>query len=241
MLPPEAPDFFEYLDFRIERGDIDGAEEVWARVLRLNLPFDLPEAFPYFDALIQHRELEQLSATWSALAQRFPALIPRIVASSNLVTNGGFESDILNGGFDWRIIPTEGAAVSLDSGSAFEGSRALRIAFQGSRNIDYAHVFQYVPVHVNSRYRFSARMRAQGITTDSGPRFQVCDAYNVAKLFLSTDNLIGNSDWSEQAGEFTTGADTHLLLVRVIRPASSKLENQIGGTVWIDSVRMNPE
>jgi hypothetical protein len=241
MLPPRAPVFFAYLSFRIERGDIDGAEETWVRVLRLNLPFDLPEALPYFDALIQHRESEQLSATWSALAQRFPALIPRIVPNSNLVTNGGFESDILNGGFDWRILPTEGAAVSLDSGGAFEGSRALRIAFQGSRNIEYGHVLQYVPVHENSRYRFSARMRVQGITTDSGPRFQVCDAYNVSKLFVSTENLIGNSDWSEQVREFTTGADTHLLLVRIVRPASNKLDNQIGGTVWIDSVQMDPK
>ena len=240
-LPPRAPDFFDYLNFRIENGDIDSAEEVWARVLRLNLPFDLPDAFPYFDALIQHRELEQLPATWSALAQRFPAKIHGTVPSSNLVTNGGFESDILNGGFDWRVIPTEGAAVNLDSAGAFEGSRALRIAFQASRNIDYGHVFQYVPVHENSRYRFSAHMRAQGITTDSGPRMQVCDAYNVNKVFMSTENLVGNSDWSEQRGEFTTGADTHLLLVRVVRPASSKLDNQIAGTVWIDSVRLNSQ
>jgi hypothetical protein len=241
MLPPRAPDFFDYLDFRIESGDIDGAEEVWARVLRLNLPFDLREAFPYFDALIQHRELEQLLPTWSALAQRFPAQIPRVVPSSNLVTNGGFESDILNGGFDWRVIPTEGAAVRLDSDGAFEGSRALRIAFQGSGNVDYGHVFQYVPVHQSSRYRFSARMRVQGITTDSGPRLQVCDAYNVSKVFVSTENLVGNADWSEQLGEFTTGADTHLLLIRIVRPASSKLDNQIAGTVWIDGVRVNSE
>jgi hypothetical protein len=241
MLPPRAPDFFDYLNFRIERGDINDAEEIWARVLRLNLPFDLRDAFPFFDALIQHREVEQLSATWSALGQRFPALIQRIVPTSNLVTNGGFESDILNGGFDWRILPTEGAAVDLNSEGAFEGSRALRIAFQGSRNIDYGHVIQYVPVHENTRYHFSVHMRVQEITTDSGPRLQVCDAYNVGKLFMSTENLIGTSDWSEQLGDFTTGADTHLLLVRVVRPVSNKLDNQIAGTVWVDSVRMNPE
>jgi hypothetical protein len=185
--------------------------------------------------------LEELSPTWSALAQRFPAQIPRAAPSSNLVTNGGFESDILNGGFDWRVIPAEGTAVNLDSGGAFEGSRALRIAFQGSRNIDYGHVFQYVPVHEKSRYRFSAHMRVQGITTDSGPRLQVCDAYNVSKLFVSTENLVGDADWSEQLGEFITGADTHLLLIRIVRPASNKLDNQIAGAVWIDSVRISPE
>ena len=241
MLPPQAPVFFDYINFRIEKGDIAGAEEVWARVLQRNLPFELREAFPYFDALIQHRELGQLSETWSALAQRFPSQIQRLLLSSNLITNGSFEFDILNGGFDWRVMPTDGAVVGLDSVGAFEGSRALRITFDGSRNIEYGHVFQYVPVQANTRYRFSGHMRVQGITTDSGPKLQVCDAYNPGHLFVSTENLVGTSGWSEQQAEFTTSADTHLLLVRAIRPVSNKLDNQIAGTVWIDSVRLNAE
>src|SRR3979490_2301971 len=85
MLPPQAPVFFDYINFRIEKGDIAGAEEVWVRVLQRNLPFDLREAFPYFDALIQHRELGQLSETWSALAHRFPSQIQRLVPGSNLI------------------------------------------------------------------------------------------------------------------------------------------------------------
>lgn len=241
ILPRQAPDFFDYINFRIESGDIAGAEEAWARVLQLNLPFDLGQAFPYFDALIQYRELEQLPATWSALAQRFPAQIQQVVPGSNLVKNGGFESDILNGGFDWRVIPVEGVAVNRDSVAAFEGSHALRIAFQGSRNIDYGHVFQYVPVHEKSRYRFSAHMRMQGITTDSGPRLQVCDAYDIGKVFASTENLVGTSGWSEQSAEFTTRADTQLLLVRVVRPVSSRLDSQIAGIVWIDDVRISSD
>jgi hypothetical protein len=241
MLPHQAPVFFDYLNFRIEKGDIGGAEEVWARVLQLNLPFDLRSAFPYFDALIQHKELGQLSETWSALAQRFPAQIHPRVSSSDLITNGSFEFDILNGGFDWRVTPSEGTIVSLESVGALEGTRALRIAFDGSRNIDYGHVLQYVPVEANTRYRFSGHMRVQGITTDSGPRLQVCDAYNIGHLFVSTENLVGTSGWSDQHAEFTTPPDTRLLLVRVVRPVSNKLDNQIAGTAWIDVVRLNAE
>ena len=242
MLPPRASDFFDYLNFQIQNDDIAGGEATWARVLQLNFTFDFRETFPYFDALIRHRQFEQLSETWSALAQRFPEQVQTGIPNSNLsnlVTNGGFESEILNGGFDWRVIPMDGAVVSLDSVGAFEGSRALRIAFQRSRNVDYGHVLQYVPVQANTRYQFSGYMRGQGITTDSGPRFQVCDAYNIGKVFVSTRNLVGTFGWSEQLAEFTTPADTHLLLVRVIRPASNKVDNQIAGTVWVDSVRLN--
>jgi len=241
MLPPQPPVFFDYLNFLIKRGDIVGAEEVWARVLQLDLPFDLREAFPYLDALIQHAELGQLSKTWSALEQRFPAQVQRLVPSSNLVTNGGFESDILNGGLDWRVLPTEGAVVSLDSVGVFEGVRALRITFDGSRNIDYGHAFQYIPVQAKTRYRFSGHMRVQEITTDSGLRFQMCDAYDMGNIFVSSENLVGTSGWSEQHAEFTTLADTRLLLLRVIRSVSNKLDNQIAGTVWIDDVRLASE
>jgi hypothetical protein len=241
MLPPQPLVFFDYLNFLIVRGDLAGAEEVWAHDLQLDLPFNLPEAFPYLDALIQHAELRQLSKAWAALAQRFPAQIQRPAPSSNLVTNGSFESDILNGGLDWRILPTEGAVVSLDSAGAFEGVRALRITFDGSRNLDYGHVFQYVPVQAKTRYRFSGHMRVQGITTDSGPRFQVCDAYDRGKIFVSTENLVGTSDWSEQHTAFTTLADTRLVLLRVVRSVSNKLDNQIAGTVWIDDVRVAAE
>jgi hypothetical protein len=241
ILPPQPRVFFDYLNFLIERGDIAGAEEVWARVLQLDLPFDLRESFPYLDALIQHAELGELSRVWSDLAQRFPAQVQPAVHSSNLVTNGGFESDILNGGLDWRVVSIEGAVVSLDSVGALEGVRALRITFDGSRNIDYGHVFQYVPVQPKTRYRFSGHMRVQGITTDSGPRFQVHDAYNMGNIFVSSEKLVGTSGWSEQRAEFTTLADTRLLLVRVVRPVSDKLDNQIAGTVWIDDVRLSSE
>jgi hypothetical protein len=241
MLPPQPPVFFDYLNFLIERGDIANAEEVWARVLQLDLPFELREAFPYLDALIQHAELGQLSNAWSAVAERFPAQVQRPMQSSNVVTNGGFESDILNGGLDWRVLPTEGAVVSLDSAGAFEGVRALRITFDRSRNVDYGHVFQYVPVQAKTRYRFSGHMRVEGITTDSGLRFQVCDAYNRGNIFVSSENLVGTSGWLEQSAEFTTLPDTRLLLLRLIRPVSTKLDNQIAGTVWIDDVRLARE
>src|SRR5437879_13791785 len=83
-------------------------------------------------------------------------------------------------------------------------------------------------------------MRVSGITTDSGPRFQVFDAFNIQDLFLSTENALGTFDWSSQQLEFKTKANTRLLMVRVACPPSEKLDNQIGGTVWIDQGSLIP-
>jgi len=241
MLPPQASVFFDYLNFEMEAGNVTAAEQVWLRLLQLKLPFDLRQAFPYLDALIQHHEPDRLVAAWSTLAERFPAQIGPLVNNSNLVRNGSFEHDILDGGFDWRIVPVDGAVVSMDLQDAFEGARALRIEFDGKRNLDYGHVLEYVAVLPNTQYRFSGALRVKGISTDSGPRFQVFDAFDMGKLFLSTENTVGTSGWSSQHLEFKTKADTHLLIVRVARPPSEKLDNLIGGTVWIDRVSLTLE
>ena len=240
MLPPQASVFFDYLNFEMEVGNVTAAEQVWLRLLQLKLPFDLRQAFPYLDALIQHREPGRLVAAWSALAERFPAQIGPLLNNSNLVTNESFEHDILDGGFDWRIVPVDGAVVSMDFQDAFEGARALRIEFNGKRNLDYGHVLQYVAVQPNTQYRFSGTLQMKGISTDSGPRFQVFDAFDMGKLFVSTENTVGTSGWSSQHLEFKTKADTRLLIVRVARPPSQKLDNQISGTVWVDRVSLTP-
>ena len=240
-LPLQAPIVFDYISFALERGDIVGAEQAWARVLQLNIPFEPHEAVPYLDALVEHRELAQLDAAWSSLKERFPKELARGNPRSNLITNGSFEFDLLNGGLDWHVIPTDGAVVSLDTAGALDGGRALRIKFDGSRSLDYGHVFQYVLVRPNSKYRFSGHMRTEGISTDSGGKFQVCDAYNPGDLFASTENLVGTHGWSEEHAEFTTHGNTRLLLVRVARPMSLKLDNKIAGTVWVDGVSLRSD
>jgi Tfp pilus assembly protein PilF len=241
MLPRQASTFLDYLNFQIETGDMVAAEQVWLRLLQLKLPFDLPQAFPYLDALIRHQDVGHLAAAWSDLNERFPAQIRPRTKATNLITNGEFRFDILDGGLDWRVMPAEGAVVTVDTQDSLEGSRALRIEFNGKHNLDYQHTFQYVVVQPSTRYRFSGSLRANGITTDSGPRFQIFDAFDMGNLFLSTENVVGTTGWSPQQVEFKTRADTHLLIVRIARPASSKLDNQIRGTVWIDQVSLTAE
>jgi len=69
----------------------------------------------------------------------------------------------------------------------------------------------------------------------------VFDALDTQKLLLSTENMVGTSGWSPQQLEFKTKADTRLLMVRVARPPSEKLDNQIGGNVWIAQISLIPE
>ena len=241
MVPREAPMLLGYLNYQANEGDMSAAEEAWNRLLALKQPFQLTDAFFYLEALIQKRQTEKLAEAWSALGERFPDKVGSLYAAPNLVANGSFESDILNAGLEWRVVPVEGAIASIDLRNAADGVRSARIEFDGTRNVDYGHMLQYVLVRPNTRYRFSTYMRTDAITTDSGPRFQILDAYNYAKMFAATENVVGTSAWSEQRLEFKTAGDTRLLLIRLARPASEKFDNKIRGTVWIDKVGLMAE
>jgi len=240
MLPPDPAIFLQYLDYLSAMQRMDEAGKAWARFLELGLRFEPQDTFRYLDALIQRRRVDELKAAWAALAERFPSRIRRHAPASNLITNGDFESEVLNGGLDWRAPVVEGVMVSVDSQVFFDGSHSLRIEFDSRHNPDYRGVFQCVPVEPNSSYRFIGYMRTRGITTDSGPRFQIYDAYDPSRLSVSTENVLGTSAWSPHPLEFKIGPETRLLIVCVARPASHKFDNQIAGMVWIDGIGLTP-
>lgn len=235
---PQQPGFIaDYLDFQLDSGKIDAAGKTFRRLLELRQTFDLRQTFPYLDALIQRKDSDGVANAWKALGERFPAEIKPRLAEGNLITNGNFQMDILNGGLDWRVTPAEGASVSIDE-SAAQGQRSLRIDFDGTRNLDYEGILQVVPVRPNRKYAFSGRMRAQGISTDSGPRFEIFDPTDTRKLFIFTDQAIGTTPEVTRHLEFLTGAETRFVIVRVARRPSQRFENKIGGTAWVNDVEM---
>ncbi len=249
MIPADADIYFEYLNYLVGFERQDEAEKVWDRVVELGLHFEPKQAFPYLDALIQQRRIDQLTTAWSALRKKNPSISGGLSAEpapemregaldANLVTNGDFESEILNGGLDWRINPAPGAIIGIDNSIFRDRTHSLQIRFAGTQNLSDALVFQYVPVRPNTSYRFVASMRAQGITTDSGPRFQIRDADDPAKLFLQSGDMVGDSTWARRQLDFISGPSTRLLEIRIVRLASRKFDNRIAGTAWVDQVEM---
>ena len=240
LLPSDVLTFIRFANFQVDRGDMAGAELTWDHLLLLHAPFEINMAFHYLDALIRSRSVERARKIWSALVERFPLLVPSPASSQNLVTNGDFRGDILNGGFDWRVNPVAGAVVTQESSDAAQDSRALRIDFDGSQNLYYDSVAQFVLTEPNTHYDFSAVLSSQGITTDSGVGLRISDAYNSNELLGSTDSLIGTMPRSEHKFSFTTGPETRLALVTVIRTPSHKFDDKIAGTFRVSSVIIVP-
>jgi hypothetical protein len=238
LLSPNITVYFAYLNFETQHGNFSAAQETWNRLLAFNSPFEPKEAFFFLDTLIRSHELGSASQVWASLVSRFPDRIPSPASANNLITNGNFQADILDGAFDWRVFPVSGVAVNQDSTGPSADSRSLRIEFDGTQNLYYGSVLQFVPVQPRTKYTFSAFTRSQAITTEAGLGVQVSDGYDPNKILGSTDPLIGTTPWSEQSFSLITPPETRLLIVRIVRAPSQKLDNKIAGAFWLSRVSL---
>lgn len=184
-----------------------------------------------FDYLLGAHETEQAVEVWRELVKRSHS--PQSYRETgNLVTNGNFEEDLLNGGFDWRYSAIAGVQVSLDRSEFHGGTRSLETRFEGPA-VDGVGVFEYVPVRPNTNYHFSIYCKVQDLESASGPRIEV-DTYS-RRSYLVTDDTLGTAGWREQTGDFHTDPQSTLLSVRVVRLPAEAL---IKGTLWIDDVSL---
>ena len=89
-------------------------------------------------------------------------------------------------------------------------------------------------------YRFHALIRTEGLTTDQGLRFRISDAEAPARLDVVLGQFTGSSPWSGVEHDLVVSPETRLLQVQVIRQPSMKFDNKIGGTAWIDGLKLEP-
>ncbi|MGD1212882.1 MAG: tetratricopeptide repeat protein [Candidatus Acidiferrales bacterium] len=239
IVPARQEILSAYLDYLVRTERLDAAADAWRRLIASPDAFDMDAALRYFDALLHAHRVDALEALWADLARHDPARV-HAADGANRITNGGFEDAVLGGGFDWRIVPIDGAEAEIDTETVHGGSRSLCVRFDGKHNLAFGHVAQYAAVEPDTAYRLTAWVRTEGITTDSGPRIGVYDPLDRAALSAETGNLTGTAAWQEQTLEFRTPPETRIVIVQVVRPPSRKLDNQIAGTLWLDDVSLSP-
>jgi cytochrome c-type biogenesis protein CcmH/NrfG len=239
VLPNQNAYYLMALDYFLAQHQMDAAITVWDQLLILKPTAKMAEVVPLINELIGQQRVEDALRVWrQALGATGWPQDEREDRSQ--VFNGGFEHDLLNGGFDWREDPVSGAAFSSDSQVVHAGGRALRITFDGSTNLDFQNLWQFSPVEPRHRYHFAAYLRLEGISTDSGIRFEINDSFHHAALQILSPDLVGSHPWSLVEADVVTGPQTRLLTIALRRVPSWKFDNKLSGTVWVDDVSLVP-
>jgi len=220
------------LNYLLATGRLEDAGVVWGRVRSRPGRLPVRSLARFMDVLIREKRVSLALAVWTNVLER------EGIRETALVADGGFERDSLEAGFDWRLERLGGVEWNYDSTAAHSGRRSLRLAFDGSQNFNFQHVWQYVPVEPNTRYRFRGFLRTESISTDSGLRFRIYDPYHPGTLDVMTSNLIGTQDWTGQELEFATGHTAQVVVIALRRLPSRKLDNKLRGTAWVDTVTL---
>jgi len=239
VLPKTAEGDWEALSFLVQAQEGTAALAVWNQLIGLKPSINRKALFAFIDMLVNQDRLDEAGSVWrqaTAAEGTFPPASP----TGSLVFDGGFESDPSNGGFGWRQQDVPGADFDFDTEEKHSGSRSARIIFDRTQNLSYGHLSQWVLVAPDTRYRFRGFLRADHISTDSGMRFEITDPRQPRDLDVLTTNETGTIPWTMEEVEFTTGPQTHLINILLRRVESSRLDNKISGTVWVDDVAVIP-
>lgn len=239
ILPDQTAYYETALDDFVGQNQTDAALIAWNRLLSLKPALKMQQAVPLTDALLHQQQVDEAVTVWrQALAAT--AWPHEAQPNSSLVFNGGFEHELLNGGFDWHEDPIPGAAYSPDTHIVHTGARSVRVTFDGSANLNFQHLWQFIPVEPGHTYQFVAYLRLEQISTDSGVRFLLFDPFHPGAPEIETPSLVGSQPWSPVEQDFLTGPQTHLLVIALRRVPSWKFDNKLSGSVWVDDVFLIP-
>jgi tetratricopeptide (TPR) repeat protein len=229
-LPPKAEAYSDLLNHLIDQNETAAAGKVWERLLALRQEVPLRTAFRYLDYLVAHRQVEPVQSAWADLTLATPGL-KEYRPGEGLVVNGGFELSALNGGLDWRYAAPVGVNLSVDSTQFHRGTQSLLVEYHDFQGSD-AGLLQLVPVRPNTRYEFSVYLKGDSVLTTSGPRLALTDHYT-GEVQGMTDDLLGSTAWRQDRMEFTTGPETWLLRLRVLRSSTAR---PVRGRMWVDDI-----
>ena len=239
VLPDTAEAYSQALAFLTDAQESTAALEVWHRLIAKDPHPAWKWVFMLTDLLVAQEKFEEAGTVWRRVAAK-DAGSTSPYAGNSLIYDGGFENDISGGGFGWQQRDAMGADFDFDMDVKHSGSRSARLTFDGTENLSYQGLFQSVLVSPSTRYRFQGFIRTDQISTESGMHFEIVDPKDKPHLDILTPNETGTLPWTMEQADFTTGPNTRLILVRLVRNPSGRLDNKLRGTVWIDDVTLVP-
>jgi hypothetical protein len=233
LLPGSYDYYKKYLLYLISTDRINEAKDLWKTMKVFNIEDEV--VLKYTDYLISRRHYKDARNLWLDFAARRFHYEKK--EGSSLLWNGGFEYDVLNGGFDWRVRETEGVDLFLDRDIHISGNRSLGVTFDGMHNPDIAIASQVVIVTPGSKYLLRGRIKTESLTTTNG-LFLSVEGHGCKGFYKKSEVLTGTNFWREVSLEFKVPPECSAVTVKIRRERSHKLDNKISGNAWIDALSL---
>jgi len=234
VVPARTDSLISFLDLLMSKQETEGAIKTWERLAQLHQKFQNRYLYEFVRYLIAVHRPDAAMSAWEQTAGIL-GLSAYLPTEDNLVVNGDFSLDILNGGFDWTYVDRPEVRKILDPSDFHQGHRSLFLTFQGP-GINDAGIQQLIPVRGATSYDFSAYYKSADFEGAGGPRIVLRDAYTGAPLYAS-DPLNDADFWKEVHSKVTTPDSTTLLVLAIERFPSG---SPIRGKLWLNNFELSP-
>ncbi len=231
LVPAELSYYRRYLAFLTAHNLSGESVAAWKKMKTLGPGRE--DYLRFTDFLIASGRIEEAMAEWTDFVKRFEVL-EGDSPPDELVWNGDFELPLQNGGFDWQTGRSEGVRVFRDKDIKYAGDASLSVNFGGNTNPGLSIVRQVVPL-MPGKYRLSAYIRTDGLTTQNGIIMEV-SGMHCGPFVVKTDPVTGTVMWKRTDLEFELPAACGAVRISIKREKSSKFDSKIIGDAWIDSV-----
>ena len=230
--PPNMhlPDYPARLfEFAIETDDVDFVDDAWDK-LPESMKAPGESLFAYIDVMIANDAHGRARKKWHSLIANEDA--------SNLISNGSFEAELINGGLGWRWANGLGFEISRDGDSSVVGRTSLRVTFDGQQNVNFANLNQTVVVQPEGLYRLTGQWRGHDVTTRAGPYIEVRSLDGGQSTREVTEVHWGSWDWSAFSVTVEVPESVRLLQIGLRREKTTNLDNKLGGSIWFDDIQL---
>jgi tetratricopeptide (TPR) repeat protein len=156
------------------------------------------------------------------------------------IQNASFEKpieDIKETYFGWKVSQVEKFDIKLDPTQKHEGSRSLRLSFNGYSEPTLYNVLQYVTVEPSANYRLTFWFRTENLKSGGAPALEIYNANDDKNIVTSETYPTGTNDWQMIKLEFTAPANAEAVGVRTVRAFCGNV-CPIFGTVWYDDFKL---
>ena len=204
-------------------GKIETALAWWPEIEQVGVDNVRAEVLIFLNSLIDNGRLAQAAAIWR---KHFNA--------ESLFYNGDFTQEPSNTAFDWRISAPKGSTWRLETAGDGKG-RALRLHFSGTENLGYHHLAQVVPLTPGRKYTLTAQVKSEGLTTDQHPYLEIA-GFQCKMAAVRSEAVAESQPWTALTLPFEIPADCQAVQVRVRRDPSDRLDNLLGGDLWLQKL-----
>src|SRR3984893_6343980 len=130
VVPAQSPAYLAFLDLLMAKQETAATAKVWSALMATSQTFEMRYVYEYLLYLLNHKDVDQARLVWQQAAPRF-GLSGYLPTRNNLIVNGDFSLNVLNGGFDWQYDKQRSVTLTLDPSDFHGGRRSLQITFDG--------------------------------------------------------------------------------------------------------------